>query len=322
MNKLGFGEHIYCVLCGRMAPDQKKMVRECSTLDTQLFIDIMTWFVQNSGHSGFKYISVPEECPQPLLVEDRDANNNTDISIDKNVESSYEGGTYYFSSAQDPSEATSVYGSTEKFALALFQHSAPRLLAYGGTYANITDVPIENILPFAFPFGIGGPKMKQRVKVSLQLCIQLYLRLSLTQFMEGPTILVMNHIYNRQLSYIIGVMTCRSTVNGVSLGEKLSKLTVQDLEQIQENNTENIHDNTKGLLRAISTSCKSMGHTDEAAKYARCCCFGMLDYYGLNSLFLTTTPDDECSFRVRLYAKPHVWVSELTTNYSISELFV
>ncbi len=50
-------------------------------------------------------------------------------------------------------------------------------------------------------------------------------------------------------------MTCRSTVNGVSLGEKLSRLTVQDLEQIQENNTENIHDNTKGLLRAISMSC-------------------------------------------------------------------
>jgi hypothetical protein len=41
-NKSGFGEHIYCVLCGRMTPDQKKMVRECSTINTQLFIDIMT----------------------------------------------------------------------------------------------------------------------------------------------------------------------------------------------------------------------------------------------------------------------------------------
>ena len=138
--------------------------------------------------------------------------------------------------------------------------------------------------------------MKRRVKVSLQLCIQLYLRLSLTQFMEGPTILVMNHIYNRQLSYISGVMTCRSTVNGVSLGEKLSKLTVQDLEKVQENNTDNLHENAKGLFKAISTSCKAMGHTDEAAKYAQCYYFAMLDYYGLNSLFLTTTPDDECSF--------------------------
>ncbi len=67
----------------------------------------------------------------------------------------YEGGTYYFSSAQDPSETTSVYGSSERFALAMIQHSAPTLLAYGGTYANVNDIPIENILPLAFPFGIG-----------------------------------------------------------------------------------------------------------------------------------------------------------------------
>ncbi len=46
----------------------------------------------------------------------------------------------------------------------MFQHSAPTLLAYGGTYANVNDVPIENILPFAFPFGIGGPKMKTQNK--------------------------------------------------------------------------------------------------------------------------------------------------------------
>jgi hypothetical protein len=56
----------------------------------------------------------------------------------------YEGRTYYFSSVQDPSETTSVYGFSERFALAMFQHSAPTLLAYGGTYANDNDVPIKN----------------------------------------------------------------------------------------------------------------------------------------------------------------------------------
>jgi hypothetical protein len=87
------------------------------------------------------------------------------------------------------------------------------------------------------------------------------------------------------------------------LGENLSKLTIEDLQLVTKENTDNLHKNTKGLLKAISTSCKVMGHTDEAAKYARRCCFAMLDHYGLISLFLTTTPDDECSFRVRLYAK-------------------
>ena len=62
-----------------------------------------------------------------------------------------------------------------------------------------------------------------------------------------------------------------------------------------------------------------MGHTEQAAKDARRCCFEMLDYFGLNSLFLSTTPDDECSFRVRLYCKPQYWVRSI---YSKMEFIV
>ena len=185
------------------------------------------------------------------------------------MESNYKGGIYYFSSAQDPSQHTSVYGSSDIFALAMFQRSAPTLLAYGGTNAKNADMKIENILPFAFPFGIGGPKMEQRVKVSLELCIQLYMRLSLEQFMEGPTILVLNHIYNRQMSYKTGVMTCRSTTDGIPLGEKISTFSTDDFEQINDNNNVNLNPITNSFLKAISTTCKAMGHTEEAAKDAR-----------------------------------------------------
>ena len=54
--------------------------------------------------------------------------------------------------------------------------------------------------------------------------------------MEDPTILVMNHIYNRQMSYKSGVMICRSTVDGMPLGEKLSTLSMTDLEKINDKN--------------------------------------------------------------------------------------
>ncbi len=75
LNKSGIREYIYCVLCGRMTVDEKRIIREWSTLDTQLFIDIMTWFVQQSGHPGFKDTSIPEECPQLILVGDSETNN-------------------------------------------------------------------------------------------------------------------------------------------------------------------------------------------------------------------------------------------------------
>jgi hypothetical protein len=77
----------------------------------------------------------------------------------------------FFSSAQDPSEEKYVYDSTDRFAFAIMKCCAPTLLALGKTYANNVKMNVENILPFAFPFGIGGPKMKRKVKVSLELCI-------------------------------------------------------------------------------------------------------------------------------------------------------
>jgi len=49
------------------------------------------------------------------------------------------------------------------------KRSAPTLLALGGTYANNVEMNVDNILPFAFPFGIGSPKMKRKVNVSLEL---------------------------------------------------------------------------------------------------------------------------------------------------------
>ncbi len=122
------------------------------------------------------------------------------------------------------------------------------------------------------------------------------------------------------MSYKTGVMTCRSSIDGIPLGKKLSTLSTKDVEQIKENNNDNLNATTKSVLKAISTSCRAMGHTEQASKDARQRCFAMLDYFGLNSLFLSTTPDNECSFRVRLYCKPKHWVRP--TIYSKMEFIV
>jgi hypothetical protein len=106
LNQAGIGEHIYCVLCGRMTPEQKHIVHRQAVIDTQLFIDVLSWFLKESGHPGYQKTNIPEECPQPLFVEDWETNNNTDKSVNVNVETNIESGTYYFSFAQEPSEKT------------------------------------------------------------------------------------------------------------------------------------------------------------------------------------------------------------------------
>ena len=104
---------------------------------------------------------------------------------------------------------------------------------------------------------------------------------------------------------------------------KKSTLSTEDVEQIKDDNTGNLNATTKCFLNAISTSCKVMGHAEQAAKDARRHCFAMLNYFGLNSLFLSTTPDNECSFRVRLYCKPGYWVRSVFSEmeYIVSLVF-
>jgi hypothetical protein len=38
LNKSGFGKNIYCVLCGRMTLDQKKIISKRSRVDTQFLL--------------------------------------------------------------------------------------------------------------------------------------------------------------------------------------------------------------------------------------------------------------------------------------------
>jgi hypothetical protein len=56
------------------------------------------------------------------------------------------------------------------------------------------------------------------------------------------------------------------------------------------------------FLKSVTTSCKVLGHTTEAAKEARMKVYAMSECYGTHSIFLTITPDDQCCFKVRMFA--------------------
>ena len=60
--------------------------------------------------------------------------------------------------------------------------------------------------------------------------------------------------------------------------------------------------NAHHFLRAVKTSCRTMGQTPEAAEYARRKCFALQDFFGMHAWFLSISPNNECTFRVCLYA--------------------
>ena len=97
-------------------------------------------------------------------------------------------------------------------------------------------------------------------------------------------------------------MTSRSNVGGELLGEKFFKIPIGDFQEAADETNSKQSNLVTKLMKSISTSCRALGHTPEAAQFARRSCFAMQDHFGLNSVFVTITPCDECSFRVRLLA--------------------
>ena len=306
VRNMGVAQNMYVMLCGRMTPAQRTIIRNRAQIDTEVYRDVLNYFIKESGHPGYAEVSMPENFPCPVFVEDKETENNTDRESNGGVEKTFEGGTYYFSTAQDPSDKTSVYGDSKSFAMALINQSAPTLLTIGGDYANMKELKVEDVLPFAFPFGSGGPSVSRRTPISQEACFQRYFRLAMPQFMRGDVILVLGHMYGRILTYRSGVMICRSSINGVTLGETLSRFTNENFMNASPTN-----EAMESLLKAITTSCRALGHTPEAAQHAQKCYFSLIDHFGLNSLFLSITPDDLCSFCVRLYVKAKDFVNSI-----------
>jgi hypothetical protein len=313
-NDANAGKNIFVVLCGRMTPSQRAEIRGKSKLNSEVFLHLLNWFVRESGHMGYSDVTPPNECPNPIVILQDDENaNNTDESVDEDVELKFGQKKFFFSSsAQNPTEDASVFDNSAEFLQSLLENNTPTMLMYGGNYVKGHEMRLEDAFPIQFPFGIGGLHSSRRVPVSAQSCLQHYMRLSLNQFMRPEFILVCYQLLCRSKSYTTGLVKCRSDCNGVQLAEKLSRLTVNELRaacEIMTNSARQGHsDLTRSVndgvsfLKSVTTSCKVHGHTTEAAKEARRMVYAMSERYGAHSVFLTVTPDDQCCFRVRMYA--------------------
>jgi hypothetical protein len=66
---------IFVVSYGRMTPVEKKIVRRQAEMNHNLFMDLLTSFIQESG-LGTCDITPPDECPNPVIMLQDDENDN------------------------------------------------------------------------------------------------------------------------------------------------------------------------------------------------------------------------------------------------------
>ncbi len=112
--------------------------------------------------------------------------------------------------------------------------------------------------------------------MSNEACIWHYMKLSLNQFMQPDFILVCYHLLCRSASYTTGLIKCKTHFQGRTLGEVISKQSVSDvhlaakqLNRMQRHNEPfQTNSSAASFLKSVTTSCKVLGHSAEAAKDA------------------------------------------------------
>ena len=194
MHDMGAPHNMFIMLCGRMTPAQRTIIKRRARLDPEEYLDYLNYFITESGHPGYKGMDLPENFPQPVFTEDEETDTNIDYPVRPDIETDIKGGVYFFSSGQDRSQETSVFEDSSKFARAILTQSEPTLLAIGGKYATMKELDIENVLLLTFPFGLGGLNTKRRTRMSADACFQRYFRLSMKQFMRGDVVLILGHM--------------------------------------------------------------------------------------------------------------------------------
>ena len=161
------------MIWGKTTPKQKEAIMAKIAVDIELFRDLCTWFVNNSVCKEFSDSPIPNDVRTltPTIVQDP-THNDTAEEIVLSLETTFGDTQYFFSSAQDPNEESSVYKTSRKFACALVNRSVPMVFVWGGNFAKEHKLLVEAVLPFAFPYSTGGLKKKHATAISLKTCIQ------------------------------------------------------------------------------------------------------------------------------------------------------
>ena len=109
-------------------------------------------------------------APKLTIIQDQ-KHYDTAEKLDPSLDTTFSDTQYFFSSAQDPNEESSVYETSRKLSCASVNRSAPTVFVWGGNLTKEHELLVEAVLPFAVLYGTGGPKTKHATAISLKSCI-------------------------------------------------------------------------------------------------------------------------------------------------------
>jgi len=190
-----------------------------------------TFFFRNvysflhANNDNYSTLPSIEDVPLPQVEQVRlnEADDIVEDSVNPNEEETV-CWKYWFPATGDPDNRAGIYQNQSDFAKALFVGETPTLLYHPSNI--VSHAKLSQLLPIAFPFGTGDVNCRRSPAVNEIECMQHYLRLSLPQFQEGQTILVIHHVYQRRKSFLTGIAKCNISNNGNTVANDIASVTV------------------------------------------------------------------------------------------------
>ena len=298
--------NVYAMICGKVTPGQRELIKKRCSVDLDVYRELMQFLQQN--HPSYKDVEIPNVCPEKVELSGfHSTSYNTENSVDSEVEDTVQSSTYRFSARSDSTVNTAGFSNEKEHVMSVLNQNDTEytmLMRYGERIQS-SNITLEDLLPCTFPFGIGGIDEKRPNNIGRSRCLRHYVRISLPAFREDDFLLIACAMFHQIESFQSTILSCKSSLEKKSVAEALSTITEEQMVSATKHVLDGTSNNdtvVNRLFSSVKASCRARGHSNEAAEVARQKFFSLWHYFGSPSVFLTVSPCDECSFRVRLYA--------------------
>ena len=288
MVKSGAAPDMYVMLCGRATPAQRDIIRRRCSVNAENYKTLLNWLINN--HPSYQEMEPLECCPQPILLSGfEETTNNTDEPEEEQVENVVEGEQMSFAPQNEPSETTGPFQSEKEFILSYLGGKKPTLLLRNGDYIGGNKIKLIDLFPLVFPYGWGGPDEKRVARLGKASVLRHYCRIALPQMHESQFLLVLCSMWQRMESFTKCIINCKSSFKSSTLAENLSEVTLPEAETAARhvlNGEETTNATLKKLFTSIKGHSSSIGHSNEAASFARHKLFSLWHFFGAPAVFL------------------------------------
>ena len=322
---MGFNKHVLVLFSGHMTKLQKKRSKERSTIRTDKIIAAVEWLCKNNrrwSSVNFKALCESLQGRKPVIYDRSSEVENDNANIEDNeVLTCYypDGATCPSNGGCDNPEHFKKY--VQDMAEQGYDVEFQANLKQEFMNDSEGDLLLDACL-LQFPCGVGGLKERRKLQDGSWTCKSDYMEfireLSLNsqpQFHSNLFQLILYSLASKHRLLSSSRLQLRGKTDAHNLAEGLNvKDVISCITGRRRKNRITGANASKKFLNAVDATAKALPHTNEASKAARGLGEAMQHHFGMGSVFLTVTFDDENSLIMQVMTREEIHNKNMSTD--------